>query len=249
MYKNVDFLTVEECKEIKEKLFSLREFWIDRSRALSPFDDVPFYCLGVASYIDSIRPGESHIYFDNAKLTNKIIKENFPQLFKKLEETLAKEFSCEIKYVDDFAVPGFQIYLADWFFEDFMGPKHCDFHHYLLDWKKYGIDFDPKENLSFTASIKLPKSGGGIYMWDKTYDYETERLKNLSYEQHRDQMYNIELPDEERTYFQYELGKIFFHSGNRYHQVAEVREMENDDERITLQGHAVKADNTLYLFW
>ena len=86
-------------------------------------------------------------------------------------------------------------------------------------------------------------------MWDKTYDYETERLKNLSYEQHRDQMYNIELPDEERTYFQYELGKIFFHSGNRYHQVAEVHEMENNDERITLQGHAVKANNTLYLFW
>ena len=62
-------------------------------------------------------------------------------------------------------------------------------------------------------------------------------------------MYNIELPDEERTYFKYETGKIFFHSGNRYHQVAETKEMENDDERLTLQGHAVKDKDTYYIFW
>jgi len=249
MYENLEFLSLEECVDVRRRLFDLKEFWIDRSRALSPFDDVPFYCLGVASYIDCIRPGESHLYFDNAKITNKILRDNFSDLYKRIEEVINEKFSCKVKYIDDFALPGFQIYLADWFFEDFMGPKHCDFHHYLLDWNRYGVNFNPADNLSFTASIKLPKSGGGLYMWDATYDYETERLKELSYEEHRSQMYNIELPDEERTYFKYETGKIFFHSGNRYHQVAETKEMENDDERLTLQGHAVKDKDTYYIFW
>lgn len=247
MYKNIDFLSAEECNDIRNRIFSLKDYWIDRSRAISPFEDVPFYSLGVASYIDCIRPSESHLYFENAKKTNKILRDNFQGLFTKMENVIRKEFSCDVAYIDDFALPGFQMYLADWFFEDFTGPKHCDFHHHLLDWEKYGISYDYQENMTFTASIKLPKSGAGVYMWDKTYEYD--KNADLTYEEHRSLMYAVDLPDEEREYFRYEPGKIFFHSGNRYHQVAEIYEMENDDERITFQGHAVKHNNTYYIFW
>ena len=249
MYKNIQLLTPDECVNYREKIFSLKDIWINRARALSPFDDVPFYCIGVASYIDCINPDTNHYYFDNAKKINKVLWENFSGLYKKVEKAIQDEFDCEVRYIDDFALPGFQIYLADWYFEEFTGPKHCDFHHYLLDWKKYGINFEPENNLSFTASIKLPKAGGGIYMWDKTYEYDKEALDNISYEEHRNRMYCNELPDEERTHHQYQEGHIFFHSGNKYHQVAVVDQIENEDERLTLQGHCVRDKNIFYLFW
>ena len=249
MYQNIKLLEQEECKLIREKIFSLRDYWINRSLALSPFDDVPFYCIGVASYIDCIDPDKEGYYYDNAKIINKILWEHFSDLYKKIELAIKQQFNCEVKYVSDFALPGFQIYLADWYFEEFTGPKHCDFHHYLLDWSKYGVDFQPEDNLSFTVSIKLPKSGGGLYMWDVTYPYEKEAKSNLSYEQHRDRMYGTELPDKDKTHFHYEEGHIFFHSGNKYHQVAPIEVMENDDERLTMQGHAVRDKDTFYLFW
>lgn len=248
MYQNIDLLTQEECKNIREKIFSLKDFWINRALALSPFDDLPFYYIGVASYIDCIDPARDHYYYDNAPKINKLLWENFSDLYKKIEVVIKQEFDCEVRYISEFALPGFQIYLADWYFEEFTGPKHCDFHHYLLDWSKYGINFDPEENMTFTAAIKLPKSGAGIYMWDKTYPYAKD-AKSISYEEHRNRMYGIELPDEEKTYYKYEEGKIFFHTGNKYHQVAPIDVMENDDERLTLQGHAVRDKNIFYLFW
>ena len=53
----------------------------------------------------------------------------------------------------------------------------------------------------------------------------------------------------EKHYFPYSLGKIVVHKGLMLHQIAPAKDMTIDDERITLQGHGVIADDELRLYW
>lgn len=243
MHKNIDFLTQSEVKEVYEKLYNLKDYWVHRGQELSMLDDLPYYTLGAASYLDIRDPKLPDLYFENIKKYNSLLRSEFNFLYEKLSKAIETHIEKKACFHESFALPGFQIYQADWLFEEALGPYHCDLHYCLLDWQ--GLEFNPSDNLSFTASIRLPKSGGGVYMWEQRY----EAPENLSFEEHRQHMYDIELSEKGRTYYQYQEGNIFFHSGNLYHQIAPIENIQNEDERITLQGHAVLSEDTYHIFW
>jgi len=242
MAHGAEFLTTEEVQQVYSKVHELKKFWTPRSKQISDLDDMEYYSIGAASYLDA-RPGDESYYHELLATTNQVIEREFGWLLEKLLKCIEREMGKPAVLHSKFAYPGFQIYGTDWFFEDYMGPKHCDHHYKFLDWGD--LKFDPKDNLSYTAAIKLPANGGGVYFWDHYFiDDESKTI-----EEGFEKMFTLELKDEDRQFHAYHEGGIFFHSGNLMHQIAPMQDIQEGDERITLQGHAVLSEDLYHLFW
>ena len=201
------------------------------------------------SYLDVVRPdknSEEYInYLKNAKENNNKLKKDLAFMYDRIQKIIKQEFNKGSRLHEEFAHPGFHIWGPDWAFEDIVGPIHCDLHYFLLDWKN--INFDPKDNISFTVPIKLPKYGGDLFIWDKSF----ETNPNQSFAENRQRMFDTEVKYEDATLHKHQIGYVFFHSGNQFHQVETMRDMDNDDQRMTFQGHAVldKERDEYILFW
>ena len=74
---------------------------------------------------------------------------------------------------------------------------------------------------SFTVAIKLPSCGAGM-------DY---------------------LDEEGVKHFPYEEGGIVVHSGFIPHRLAPIKKHVEGDYRITLQGHIIRKDGKLIIYW
>ena len=51
------------------------------------------------------------------------------------------------------------------------------------------------------------------------------------------------------SYYAYEVGQMILHKGNELHRIANFKEYKPNEHRITLQGHIVRVDGRLYMFW
>jgi hypothetical protein len=91
--------------------------------------------------------------------------------------------------------------------------------------------------------------------WHKDFPYETLGLKN-------DTAYSftvvIEIPssgagleyrDGEEKYLQYNVGDIIIHRGNFLHNIARLKEYFPNEYRITLQGHVIRHNGRLIMYW
>jgi hypothetical protein len=86
----------------------------------------------------------------------------------------------------------------------------------------------------------LPSCGGGLNTWDMDYaEYSTLTPSQLAQR----------LAQCKRRYFDYAVGELALHSGQLVHQAAPAHEVRGDDERITLQGHALNCDGSWRLYW
>jgi len=75
--------------------------------------------------------------------------------------------------------------------------------------------------LTFTVAIELPCGGGGL-------DYiENEKPQHLSYTE----------------------GQIVVHDGSVVHRIAPFKECIMGDYRITLQGHLIRHNGVMTMFW
>lgn len=78
----------------------------------------------------------------------------------------------------------------------------------------------PKE-WSFTVPIVLPESGGGL-------DYKkNNKIKHL----------------------EYEVGDIIVHKGDFLHSISNLKEYKENEYRITLQGHIMRRNGRLVMYW
>ena len=77
--------------------------------------------------------------------------------------------------------------------------------------------------LTFTVAIKLPKSGGGM---DYTLTDGSDEI-----------------------YYGYEEGSIVVHSGFVYHRISKLKEYVEGEHRITLQGHIIRKNGKLIMYW
>lgn len=228
---------------------ALRERWLHRSGA------VGYYTLGASAYLDGDKaPGT---YTRMAREHNPILIEHFAPLYDMVAETIEKTTGMPVEYSERFARPGFHIFLADdgfqnekdvtladWLVEKhkpaFVGnPIHCDTAHYFLDWTD-SWDVDMANPISFTVTFELPSAGHGIDFWDLTWT-ETSHLPP-------DELKAL-LAVREKVRFNYTPGRMVFHSGLHYHQVAPLAPMKPGERRITLQGHGLRCDGKWRLFW
>lgn len=234
MITTVQLLTEDECTQVHERLRQLRGQWIQRHIIL------PYYTLGATAYLDETDPAALEGHYFVAKKYNPLLLENFGWIYDRLNQTLAATLEAPVMPHEGFALPGFHIFLADEMFQD----ENLAFIHYDLQYLK--LAWVDRENLdftspiSFTLAISLPKYGGGMYVWDAMYedtmnrpDEEVERMRDTKL----------------RRYHEYSRGQLFVHSGHFLHQIAPFFNVQPEDERITLQGHAVRHPDGWHYYW
>ena len=226
----LDLLTEEECLATRSLVHDLKEFWIQRN------PDLPFYTLGAASPYDI--PKNRQGYYLKAQYYNSILYNHFAWLYECIANTLKNYLKTPVCYPKQLALPGFHIFLAHKTFEHPMGAIHCD-KSYMFHWQlSENIDFN--NPISFTLPVCLPKHGGGMYTWD--LHYQEVKVHNHS------QIEEI-AATRKKSFHPYKAGKLFLHSGLLVHQIAPIKSLQAEDERITLQGHALLCQDCWQLHW
>ncbi|PZU95065.1 MAG: hypothetical protein DCE90_13285 [Pseudanabaena sp.] len=224
----IKILTMEECKYIHATVLELRYLWEQQETA------IPFYTLGAASYIDAKK--HKIKYLDKVYTYNPILFNHFNWLYQKLGEQLTKYLQAPIAYPRHLALPGFHIFQSSKLFEQAIASIHYDLQYELIDWQDSSDFTNP---LSFTLAIALPTYGGGLNMWKINYS-ETGKNPSLIKESSSARSPN---------FYPYELGSLVIHSGHILHQIAPCIDIQPNDERITLQGHAILNNGTWQLYW
>jgi len=227
---HIPVLTLQECFVVRDAVHGLESQWARRA-------ETPFFTLGTASYLDA-RPGEA-LYYEAAHRTNRILVDRMGWLYDRVAKVLAQHLQSPVSYAPRFALPGFHIFQADPTFETSAASIHCDLQYERLDWADFeNPDFT--SSLSFTLSIALPAGGGGLRVWEiehaEIFGRPVSEIREL---------FRVREP----SYEPYRIGEMVVHSGLFVHQIAPMKNIRADDERITLQGHSVCASGRWYLYW
>lgn len=237
MFKQVQFLNPEECRRAADTVHALRTHWEQRHA------EAPFYTLGAASYLDATDPAtRKERYYEKARRLNPVLQKNFEWLYGKLAKTLEKHLGGACDYEARAGRPGFHIFMPVPLFRQSIASIHVDLQYQLIDWRAHPRP-DFENPISFTASMVLPRGGGGLHTWDIQY----EKVRGLPMDEIARKV-NCTAPMMHR----YIPGGMVIHSGHTVHQIAPMPEIEPGnplDARITLQGHAIRSDDTWWLYW
>jgi len=228
---SLNLLAEEECSQVRSTVYELKEFWLKRN------PDIPFYTLGAASYLDATI--EPQNYYSKALLYNRILWDRLGWLYERLADRLAQLLKARTSYHQNYALPGFHVYLACKLFEQPIASIHCDFQYKLINWES-GDHTDFNNPISFTLAISLPKFGGGLNTWNLHH----QEIVNISHSEF------VQLvKSRTKTYYPYQMGELILHSGHTLHQIAPAKNIQPDDERITLQGHALFSQGSWQIYW
>ena len=252
MLKFDKILTEDQCKLYSSKVSDCKDLF-------NTYADNKFSILGAASYANNL---EEYNLIKNK--INPVIKNNFLDLLDIVRSYIEQSINEPCYFNENLSYPGFHIFYAD--HKDSLLPLtslHIDTPYqlhkdYLL--KEYNhVDFDFP--LTFTLCLKLPKSGAGLYYWDKdNWDKQTEEQ---SYEFYSDiyekyaSLFKTNTPTREEyekfiepKILSYEIGNIVLFKGNLLHQIAPFYSpIYSDELRITMQGHGIKCDGKWLLYF
>ncbi|WP_427162567.1 ATP-grasp domain-containing protein [Aliinostoc sp. HNIBRCY26] len=234
-----EILTETQCSQVYETIQSLKAHWVTRGQ-----EPASFFTLGTASYLDFLNlPDFAGDYYTRATQYNTLLQKHFSWLYELVKQSLETQLQAPVNYHSDFALPGFHIWETPAIFTKSTASVHFDLQYQNLNWQdKENIDF--QRTISFTLPIKLPHLGGGLNVWDLTYD---------EYINGRDPNYlgDVEVMKRFRnkTVHPYNIGKIVVHGGHSLHQIAAIAQVYPGDERITLQGHGVFHNGQWLLYW
>ncbi len=238
IFTSVDTLTPGQCAEVGSTVHLLKSYW---SQVNPPSE---FYTLGVASYIEFCRAQDERIeYYDKAQLYNPLLKEYFSGLLENVRGTLERQLGEPVTYSESFSIPGFHIWLTEAIPTYQTASVHFDLQYQRLNWPSPD-EVEHDKPLSFTLPIRLPTQGGGVNVWDLNYR-EVMSLTEQGIPVDMDEMRSG------RTQFQYAYspGRLVIHSGHFLHQIAPVPDVQPGDERITLQGHALRCRGRWQVYW
>lgn len=231
-------LSPEECATVADSVLALSDNWVQRA----PFD---FYTLGAATYLDGPWDGEN--YISERCSTRSLLMNNFFDLY----QTIINVFQPVLGAVDfhpQLGLPGFHIFSAKpgntmmnttSVCAKAGGNIHQDFQYHAHNtlWRNYNkIDFD--HPLSFTIPIAMPDKGSGLNIWKGLHrgEHTAQELSDLA----------RLIPPEE---INYRLGKMIWFDYNLLHQIAPQECLQDQDRRITLQGHGLRCDDVWVLYF
>lgn len=235
MITSLDVLSLPECAAVRDEVHRLRPHWIPRGREPSSF-----FTLGTPSYLD-LAENPAGGYRDIAAATRPLLLDRFGWLYGRLEKLLAEHLGEPVWYPEDLALPGFHVWLAPAVFVKPLAPIHFDLQYRAVRWP---AGADPSRLLSFTLAIRLPEAGGGLNVWDATYDdFETAVARGWIEGAADLTRFHT------RRYVPYRPGHMVMHSGHTLHQVAPTNRVEPEDERMTLQGHGMWCSGEWRLYW
>lgn len=224
-------LSVRECAAVREEVLGLRDLWVPRHPQL------PFFTLGAPSYIDAA-DGDA-AYREQIGRTTAPLRTRLGWLYERLQSGLAAELKEAVHYDDARALPGFHIFFCHPAFCRVPASVHVDRQFELLSWADCG-EVDLRRPLSFTLPIALPALGAGLRIWD------VELGPGVRPSPADLRLSMAETPP---VVHAYTLGRLVLHSGHRVHQIEPQRGEHDDGERLTLQGHALRAADGWHLYW
>lgn len=235
MIASIELLDASECASVERAIKELRSRWIPRGGQPA----ASFFTLGAASYLD-----EPASYPGRARELNPVLRDAFDWVYTRLAEFLQARLRAPVGFADGLGMPGFHVWLAPSIFITPVASVHFDLQ-YERAWPEHTPDLDRSRPLSFTLPIRLPRRGGGLNVWDVTYERYRAFVARIP-----GRIVPIDVTALlERMRFPYTTGAIAMHSGHLLHQIGEIDEVAADDERITLQGHALRQGGEWKLYW
>lgn len=234
MITSFTLLTPEECARADQALKALRAEWTPRGG-----EPANFFTLGAASYLDA-----GTDYARRAAAGNPVLAEHFGWLHDKLREFLGWRLGAAAVYAGPLALPGFHIWETGAIFTQPQASVHFDLPQ-LRAWPRDTPGADFAHPLSFTLAIRLPRAGGGLNVWDVSYERFTRFRERVGARVDPADVASL-LPPMRHAYT---VGGLSIHSGLLMHQIGEIASVEPGDERIMLQGHALKVGDTWRLYW
>ncbi|WP_164015778.1 hypothetical protein [Pyxidicoccus trucidator] len=236
MITSLELLTPDECARLVAHIKELRAHWIPRGN--NP-QSTSFFTLGAAIYLDE--PSE---YRAVAERNNPLLREHFAWLYERLTEFLSRQLRAPVELAPGLGHPGFHVWLTPAIFTTPDASVHFDLQYLrAFPEPQPGMDFD--RPLSFTLSLRLPRRGGGLNLWEFTYERYRQFYERINTRiQPKD--VTVLLP---RLRHPYTVGAIAMHSGHLLHQVGEVDQVFPGDERITLQGHGILVRGVWQLYF
>ncbi|HLI10383.1 MAG TPA: hypothetical protein VKY65_02180 [Alphaproteobacteria bacterium] len=244
--QRVPVLDAPQCAEICANVHALRPFW-------TPREGKPcgFFTLGQASYFDCRDPRERREYLRRASDANALLRARFAPLYEAVRRALEAALAEPCALTESYALPGFHIWLSAGVPRlDLFGRQrgayasvHFDLQYQLLEPGR-GAPPTAREALSFTLPLRLPCAGGGLNLWDIDYaDFLAAAARD------RDVTPQRMSRSKPARRVVYAVGELVLHSGHALHQIAPVRRVRAGDERISLQGHALRTGEGWSLYW
>lgn len=234
----IPVLTGSQCEQIREQVHALKEHWIARNSTRT------FFTLGAAPYDINYATDSQEVYFQRAGCYRGLLVESFGSLYSTVQDLLTRHLRASIQYSRSLALPGFSIWLAD-AIPTIQNPAHLHFDTHYLHYCA-GLE-DSLKQISFTLPIRLPHEDSGLRMWELTLDEFVTALEHGEVAGVGDLARIAQRG--ELTVVRYKPGTLVIHSGNQLHQVQEIEGAIENDERLTLQGHAVYRKGAWELFW
>ncbi len=231
----IELLTASECRKVHADVHRQRDHWTRRHREL------PFFTLGTVGYLDAAADG-AEAYRERAARTNPLLHEHFGWLEERLRATVEEAVGARCEHHEHLALPGFHVFGSHGSYGKAIASKHYDLQYQHIDWTGVGRPV-PERQLSLTLSIKLPAGGAALRVWEISWD--DVRVADL--EERRRLIRTHPRPEVHR----YAEGRLAIHSGHLLHQIAPYEDPRPDDERLTLQGHALPLDGgeRWVLYW
>jgi hypothetical protein len=239
-------LNVQHIESALLDIDRLSPYWI--RRAPQPLES---FTLGAATYLDLTTRCQN---YDAVRLKiNPLLEAHLGWLYNLLISALSEDFGPMVLQ-KDLAFPGFHIFGARpdqstseegcKMMERPIASVHIDapYRAHMSIWSQYKkIDF--LNPLSITLCLRLPKSGGGLNMWQ-----EIDRKTHHAGHDMVDCRFSV-VEKSAFRYIPYQTGCVYVTSGHQVHQIAPAVRMLPNDRRVTLQAHALQCDGVWRLFF
>jgi hypothetical protein len=242
MFTYHSVLTEAQCEDVRTTLWGLRDRWIRRDLSAN------FYTLGVAAYLDVVYSNDSSKdYYSRLADTNALLMDHFGSLLYRVRDILSDVLNEQVDFAKGLAIPGFHIFLGDAIGRAGEAAPHYDRQYIRLEWPGgYKILRLP---LSFTLPVRLPRMGSGLLTWPENALSDWSSDTNPSPNETATVLRPVYTEADHTLYYPYKPGLLLLQRGLTLHRIAAPESVEADDERISLQGHAIKCEGRWLLYW
>jgi hypothetical protein len=228
----VPLLGESACDSVVAEVLARRSRWVQRGT-------VEFYTFGAASYLD-----DGPTYEARAAELNPVLLALFAPLYAHLLDRIAGTLGAPAVLAAGKAVPGFHIWGVPGIPTGPHASLHFDLQYERLLWPD-NAPATAASSMSFTLPVQLPRLGGGLSLWDTTYERVQAFYSRSSFPGSIEDL----LPLFEEHVETYVRGELVVHSGHQLHRIAPIAEVAPDDLRVTLQGHGRFMSGVWHLYW